>query len=162
MNEKDLAAYQRVDWLVYKLGTKVHSYFWLDKYSSKDDFLRYWKDERVNGSTLWSKALKFQIMMLSLKLDLQKWLTRLIKIELMFFGILVHNSAYVIVVGQKWVIFASMFLRLWISVAKKGLFHHPLAYFNTRRLYLTCFTSLLMIPSFVIMPFLWHSLYRSN
>ncbi|XVF22806.1 hypothetical protein REPUB_Repub12eG0202600 [Reevesia pubescens] len=58
LNEKDPAAYQRTDWLVDKLGTKVHSYFWLDEYSGKDDFARYWKDEWVSGLTSWRKALK--------------------------------------------------------------------------------------------------------
>ncbi|KAJ9128781.1 hypothetical protein P3X46_034487 [Hevea brasiliensis] len=41
LNEKDPIVYQRADWLVDKLGTKVHSYFWLD-----------------DGLTAWSKALK--------------------------------------------------------------------------------------------------------
>ncbi|XVF73492.1 hypothetical protein PTKIN_Ptkin12aG0205600 [Pterospermum kingtungense] len=58
LNEKDPAVYQRTDWLVDKLGTKVHSYFWLDEYSAKDDFARYWKDEWVSGLTSWRKALK--------------------------------------------------------------------------------------------------------
>lgn len=58
LNEKDPAVYQRTDWLVDKLGTKVHSYFWLDEYSAKDDFARYWKDEWVSGLTTWRKALK--------------------------------------------------------------------------------------------------------
>lgn len=58
LNEKDPGVYQRADWLVDKLGTKVHSYFWLDEYSGKDDFARYWKDEWVSGLTSWRKALK--------------------------------------------------------------------------------------------------------
>ncbi|XVE76876.1 hypothetical protein DITRI_Ditri13aG0015600 [Diplodiscus trichospermus] len=58
LNEKDPSVYQRTDWLVDKLGTKVHSYFWLDEYSDKDDFARYWKDEWVSGLTSWRKALK--------------------------------------------------------------------------------------------------------
>lgn len=57
VNEKDTCAYQRVDWLVDKLATKVHSYFWLDEYSEKDDFSRYWKDEWLSGLTSWRKAL---------------------------------------------------------------------------------------------------------
>nr|POE64081.1 hypothetical protein CFP56_08452 [Quercus suber] len=40
------------------LGTKVHSYFWLNEYSGKDDFARYWKDEWMSGLTSWCKALK--------------------------------------------------------------------------------------------------------
>jgi hypothetical protein len=58
LNEKDPGVYQRADWLVDKLGTKVHSYFWLDEYSGKDDFSRYWRDEWVSGLTSWRKALK--------------------------------------------------------------------------------------------------------
>ncbi|KAH0981252.1 hypothetical protein GBA52_008429 [Prunus armeniaca] len=58
LNEKKPSVYKRVDWLVDKLGTKVHSYFWLDEYSEKDDFARYWKDEWVSGLTSWRKALK--------------------------------------------------------------------------------------------------------
>lgn len=60
LNEKDLIVYQRADWLVDKLGTKVHSYFWLDEYSEKEDFARYWKDEWVSGLTPWRKALKIR------------------------------------------------------------------------------------------------------
>ncbi|KAJ4707217.1 Zinc finger, SWIM-type [Melia azedarach] len=58
LNEKDPVVYQRADWLVDKLGTKVHSYFWLDEYSGKDDFARYWKDEWASGLTSWRKAVK--------------------------------------------------------------------------------------------------------
>ncbi|CAI0445902.1 unnamed protein product [Linum tenue] len=58
LNEKDSDVYQRADWLVDKLGTKVHSYFWLDEYSEKDYFARYWKDEWITGLTSWRKALK--------------------------------------------------------------------------------------------------------
>ncbi|KDP28838.1 hypothetical protein JCGZ_14609 [Jatropha curcas] len=58
LNEKDPSVYQRADWLVDKLGTKVHSYFWLDEYSEKDEFARYWKDEWDSGLTAWRKALK--------------------------------------------------------------------------------------------------------
>lgn len=57
MNEKEIDVYQRADWLVDKLGTKVHSYFWLDEYSGKDDFARYWKNEWMSGLTSWRKAL---------------------------------------------------------------------------------------------------------
>ncbi|KAL3502187.1 hypothetical protein ACH5RR_036636 [Cinchona calisaya] len=57
-NEKDRNGYHRTDWLVDKLGTKVHSYFWLDEYSGKDDFARYRKDEWSSGLTAWQKSLK--------------------------------------------------------------------------------------------------------
>ncbi|KAB2612003.1 hypothetical protein D8674_020035, partial [Pyrus ussuriensis x Pyrus communis] len=58
LNEKKPTVYKRVDWLVDKLVTKVHSYFWPDEYSEKDDFARYWKDEWASGLTSWCKALK--------------------------------------------------------------------------------------------------------
>ncbi|KAK9923327.1 hypothetical protein M0R45_031752 [Rubus argutus] len=57
LNEKKPSVYKRVDWLVDKLGTQVHSYFWLDEYSEKDDFARYWKDEWMSGLTSWRTAL---------------------------------------------------------------------------------------------------------
>ncbi|KAJ0265601.1 hypothetical protein HA466_0018560 [Hirschfeldia incana] len=57
LNERDSDAYQRTDWLVDKLGTKVHSYFWLDEYTGKDDFARYWKEEWMSGLTSFRKAL---------------------------------------------------------------------------------------------------------
>lgn len=58
LNEKDECVYQRADWLVNKLSTKVHSYFWLDEYSGKEDFARYWKDEWMSGPTAWRRSLK--------------------------------------------------------------------------------------------------------
>ncbi|XP_051128293.1 uncharacterized protein LOC127249509 isoform X2 [Andrographis paniculata] len=56
LNERGQQAYQRADWLVDKLATKVHSYFWLDEYSEKEDFARYWKDEWMSGPTAWRKS----------------------------------------------------------------------------------------------------------
>ncbi|PON58491.1 Zinc finger, SWIM-type [Trema orientale] len=58
LSEKNTGVYQRTDWLVDKLNTKVHSYFWLDEYSGKDAFARYRKEEWVSGLTSWRKALK--------------------------------------------------------------------------------------------------------
>ncbi|KAF7137346.1 hypothetical protein RHSIM_Rhsim07G0034200 [Rhododendron simsii] len=58
LNERAPCVYQRADWLVDKLGTKVHSYFWLDEYAEKDDFVRYWKDEWKSGLTSWHKSLE--------------------------------------------------------------------------------------------------------
>ncbi|CAH9127603.1 unnamed protein product [Cuscuta epithymum] len=57
LNERASSVYERADWLADKLGTKVHSYFWLDEYSCKDDFSRYWKDEWTTGLTAWQKSL---------------------------------------------------------------------------------------------------------
>ncbi|XP_068650431.1 uncharacterized protein [Aristolochia californica] len=56
LNEKDSSVYPRADWLVDKLATKVHSYYWLDEYSRKDDFARYQKDEWKSGLTFWRRA----------------------------------------------------------------------------------------------------------
>lgn len=57
LNEKDSSVYERADWLVHKLSTKVHSYFWLDECSDKEDFSRYRNEEWVSGLTSWRKAL---------------------------------------------------------------------------------------------------------
>lgn len=58
LNEKDSSVYQRVDWLVDKLATKVHSFFWLDEYPAKHDFARYWRDEWMDGLTSWRSSLE--------------------------------------------------------------------------------------------------------
>ncbi|KAL6200792.1 hypothetical protein ACLB2K_030573 [Fragaria x ananassa] len=79
LNEKKTSVYNRVDWLVHKLGTQVHSYFWLDEYSEKDDFARYWKDEWVSGLTSWRTSLE------------------------------IPDSNVVIEVGQKWGTYASIY-----------------------------------------------------
>ncbi|CAN8324381.1 unnamed protein product [Cochlearia groenlandica] len=60
LNERDSEVYQRADWLVDKLGIKVHSYFWLDEYAGKDDFSRYWKEEWASGSTSFREASSIQ------------------------------------------------------------------------------------------------------
>ncbi|XP_016434839.2 uncharacterized protein LOC107761170 [Nicotiana tabacum] len=58
LNEKEISVYERADWLVDKLDTTVHSYFWLDEYSGKDEFARYWKNEWMSGLTAWQKSLQ--------------------------------------------------------------------------------------------------------
>jgi hypothetical protein len=58
LNEADENVYQRADWLVHKLGTKVHSYYWLDGYSGKDNFSRYWRSEWSCGLNPWRQGLK--------------------------------------------------------------------------------------------------------
>ncbi|KAK1294038.1 hypothetical protein QJS10_CPA16g00041 [Acorus calamus] len=58
LNEEDSSVYRRADWLVSKLGTKVHSYYWLDEYAGKDNFARYWKDEWKSSITSWRQAFK--------------------------------------------------------------------------------------------------------
>ncbi|KAI4367872.1 hypothetical protein MLD38_016495 [Melastoma candidum] len=57
LNESNASVYKRADWMVDKLGTEVHSYFWLDEYSEKGDFARYQKDEWASGLTAWRRAL---------------------------------------------------------------------------------------------------------
>ncbi|XP_020243005.1 uncharacterized protein LOC109821233 [Asparagus officinalis] len=58
LNEEDASVYQRADWLVDKLGTKVHSYYWLDEYAGKENFARYWKNEWKSGLSSWRMALQ--------------------------------------------------------------------------------------------------------
>ncbi|GKA19022.1 hypothetical protein Tco_0698937, partial [Tanacetum coccineum] len=55
-DEIDSGIYKRADWLVNKLSTKIHSYFWLDEYEGKDDFSRYRKDEWASNFTSWHKS----------------------------------------------------------------------------------------------------------
>ncbi|XP_020531953.1 uncharacterized protein LOC18448602 isoform X2 [Amborella trichopoda] len=57
LNEKEPSVYHRADWLIDKLETKVHSYFWLDEFQERNKFSRYRKDEWVEmGITSWSRA----------------------------------------------------------------------------------------------------------
>uniref|UniRef100_A0A0D3GNT6 SWIM-type domain-containing protein n=2 Tax=Oryza barthii TaxID=65489 RepID=A0A0D3GNT6_9ORYZ len=58
LNEANERVYQRADWLVHKLGTKVHSYYWLDEYSGKDNFSRYWRSEWKSGPNPWQQGLQ--------------------------------------------------------------------------------------------------------
>ncbi|KAI5008589.1 hypothetical protein ZWY2020_009637 [Hordeum vulgare] len=57
MNEADESIYQRVDWLVHKLGTKVHSYYWLDEFSGKDSFSPS-RSEWKTGPNPWQEGLQ--------------------------------------------------------------------------------------------------------
>ncbi|XP_044970431.1 uncharacterized protein LOC123430642 [Hordeum vulgare subsp. vulgare] len=58
LNEADESIYQHADWLVHKLGTKVHSYYWLDEFSGKDSFSRYWRSEWKTGPNPWQQGLQ--------------------------------------------------------------------------------------------------------
>lgn len=62
MNETNPNVYQRADWLAYKLGSEVHSYYWLDGYAEKESFVRYWKNEWKSGFTAWQRALQIPDM----------------------------------------------------------------------------------------------------
>ncbi|GJR10882.1 zinc ion binding protein [Tanacetum coccineum] len=55
-DETDSDIYKRADWLVNKLSTKIHSYFWFDEYEGKDGFSRYWKDEWATDFNSWRKS----------------------------------------------------------------------------------------------------------
>eukprot|EP01018_Ginkgo_biloba_P040165 Gb_09265 [translate_table: standard] len=56
LNESDTGAYQRADWLVHKLTTEVHSYYWFDKYSEENDLCGYMRDEDIAPAS-WHRAL---------------------------------------------------------------------------------------------------------
>ncbi|CAN6180718.1 unnamed protein product [Urochloa humidicola] len=58
LNEANESVYCRADWLAHKLGTKVHSYYWLDEYSGKDSFSRYWRSEWNSGPNPWRQGLQ--------------------------------------------------------------------------------------------------------
>jgi hypothetical protein len=58
LNEPNKNVYWRADWLVHKLATKVHSYYWLDEYSGKDSFSRYWRSEWSSGPNPWRQGLQ--------------------------------------------------------------------------------------------------------
>ncbi|KAJ4757345.1 SWIM zinc finger family protein [Rhynchospora pubera] len=55
-NDSSLNSLQRVDWLVHKLTTELHSSFWLDLYSDESGSFPEVKEAYVN-STSWSRAL---------------------------------------------------------------------------------------------------------
>lgn len=58
LNEADESVYWRADWLVDKLGTKVHSYYWLDEFSGKNSFSRYWRSEWSSGPNPWCQGMQ--------------------------------------------------------------------------------------------------------
>ncbi|CAD6226395.1 unnamed protein product [Miscanthus lutarioriparius] len=58
LNEADKSVYWRADWLVHKLGTKVHSYYWLDEFSGKNSFSRYWRSEWSSGPNPWCQGMQ--------------------------------------------------------------------------------------------------------
>ncbi|GKE08199.1 zinc ion binding protein [Tanacetum coccineum] len=51
-DETDSDIYKRADWLVNKLSTKIHSYFWLDEYEGKDSFSR-----KTNGQLILTRGV---------------------------------------------------------------------------------------------------------
>ncbi|KAJ0984171.1 hypothetical protein J5N97_002527 [Dioscorea zingiberensis] len=56
-DDSQLGALQRVDWLVHKLTTELHSSYWLDLYADESGSFQEVKDEYV-ASTSWHRALQ--------------------------------------------------------------------------------------------------------
>lgn len=56
-DDSHLGALQRVDWLVHKLTTELHSSYWLDRYADECDAFQNVKDEYI-ASTSWHRALQ--------------------------------------------------------------------------------------------------------
>ncbi|KAL8143611.1 LOW QUALITY PROTEIN: hypothetical protein V2J09_016643 [Rumex salicifolius] len=55
-DDTHLGAFQRVDWLVHKLTTELHSSYWLDRYADESDSFKNVKEEYI-ASTSWKRAL---------------------------------------------------------------------------------------------------------
>ncbi|XP_077224519.1 SWIM zinc finger family protein isoform X2 [Tasmannia lanceolata] len=56
-DDSHLGAFQRVDWLVHKLTTEIHSAYWLDRYADESGSFQNVKDEYIS-STSWHRALQ--------------------------------------------------------------------------------------------------------
>ncbi|XP_047338316.1 uncharacterized protein LOC124941968 [Impatiens glandulifera] len=56
-DDSHLGALQRVDWLVHKLTTELHSSYWLDRYADESDSFENIKEEYF-ASTSWQRALQ--------------------------------------------------------------------------------------------------------
>ncbi|CAH9083153.1 unnamed protein product [Cuscuta epithymum] len=56
-DDSHLGALQRVDWLVHKLTTELHSSYWLDRYADESDSFQNVKEEYI-ASTSWYRALQ--------------------------------------------------------------------------------------------------------
>ena len=56
-DDSHLGALQRVDWLVHKLTTELHSSYWLDRYADESDSFQNIKEEYI-ASTSWHRALQ--------------------------------------------------------------------------------------------------------
>ncbi|KAH7566081.1 hypothetical protein JRO89_XS08G0081500 [Xanthoceras sorbifolium] len=54
-DDSHLGALQRVDWLVHKLTTELHSSYWLDRYADESDSFQNVKEEYI-ASTSWHRA----------------------------------------------------------------------------------------------------------
>ncbi|XP_075510494.1 uncharacterized protein LOC142546590 [Primulina tabacum] len=56
-DDSHLGFLQRVDWLVHKLTTELHSSYWLDRFADESDSFQNVKDEYI-ASTSWHRALQ--------------------------------------------------------------------------------------------------------
>lgn len=56
-DDSHLGSLQRVDWLVHRLTTELHSSYWLDRFADESDSFQNVKDEYV-ASTSWHRALQ--------------------------------------------------------------------------------------------------------
>lgn len=56
-DDTHLGALQRVDWLVHKLTTELHSSYWLDRYADESNSFHNVKEEYL-ASTSWHRALE--------------------------------------------------------------------------------------------------------
>jgi len=56
-DDSHLGALQRVDWLVHKLTTELHSSYWLDRYADESDSFQNVKEKYIL-STSWHRALQ--------------------------------------------------------------------------------------------------------
>ncbi|TQD88087.1 hypothetical protein C1H46_026384 [Malus baccata] len=64
-DDSHLGALQRVDWLVHKLTTELHSSYWLDRYADECDAFQNVKEEYI-ASTSWHRALQIPDSVVSL------------------------------------------------------------------------------------------------
>ncbi|KAK2976423.1 hypothetical protein RJ640_007461 [Escallonia rubra] len=56
-DDSHLGSLQRVDWLVHRLTTELHSSYWLDRYADESDSFQNVKEEYI-ASTSWCRALQ--------------------------------------------------------------------------------------------------------
>lgn len=56
-DDSQLGSLQRVDWLVHKLTTEIHSSYWLDLYSDENGSFQTVKEDYIS-STSWHRALQ--------------------------------------------------------------------------------------------------------
>ncbi|KAL0350395.1 UNVERIFIED_CONTAM: hypothetical protein Sradi_4188700 [Sesamum radiatum] len=64
-DDSHLGSLQRVDWLVHKLTTELHSSYWLDRYADESDSFVNVKEEYI-ASTSWHRALQIPDSAISL------------------------------------------------------------------------------------------------